>query len=177
MRKSKKQRVIAYWLIPAKDERDLFRTIIGILAKELKAPFFEPHLTLFWTKGSVHSARQLLKQIGAAPLQLSIRDVRSSAKFTKTLFVRFRPNAALNRLVANTQRAAGERRVKIPEPHLSLCYKQLSASTRQELASMIRLPLQRVRFDSLQAVRCALPTQTSSEVRAWRMVARKRLTE
>jgi 2'-5' RNA ligase len=175
MRKSKKPMVIAFWLMPAKAERELFREIIKILAKQLKAPVFQPHLTLFLTRGNAQSAGRILKRMRAKPFQLSIRDVRSSPKFTKTLFVRFRPNAALNELVANMQRASGARRGRIADPHLSLCYKKLRAPSREQLAAMMRLPLTRVLFDSVRAVRCAWPTQTAEEVRAWRTVARKKL--
>ena len=175
MRLSKNRPVIAFWLMPAKAERELFSEIIGILAKQLKAPVFPPHLTLFWTRGTAPSAARILKQIKAAPFHLSIRDVRSSPKFTETLFVRFRTNAALNKLAGGMQRTAGARRAGIAEPHLSLCYKELPAPTREQLAAVIRLPLKRVLFDSIKAVRCALPTRTSGDVKAWRAVARKKL--
>jgi 2'-5' RNA ligase len=176
MRNSKNRTVMAFWLMPAKAERELFSELIGILAKQLKAPAFQPHLTLFWVRGTAYSAGRILKEIRTAPLRLSVRDVRSSPKFTKTLFVRFRPNAALNELAATMQRASGARRAGIAEPHLSLCYKKLPAPTREQLAAMLRLPLKRVRFDSVKAVRCALPTRTAKEVKAWRTVARKKLS-
>ena len=175
MRLSKSRPVIAFWLMPAKEERELFCEIIGILAKQFKAPVFQPHLTLFWTRGNAPSAGRILKQIKAAPFHLSIRDVRSSPKFSKTIFVRFRKNAALSELVGGMQRASGARRAGIEEPHLSLCYGELPARSREQLAAVIRLPLKRVLFDSVKAVRCALPTRTTDDVKAWRAVARKKL--
>ena len=171
-----KRQLTAFWLIPAKPERELFREIIRILAKQLKAPIFEPHLTLFATGIASNRAKQILKAIGAMPLQLSIRDVQCSAEFTRTLFVRFRPNAALHKFVGEMQERAGQRELKICEPHVSLCYKELPARAGQELASMIRLPLCHVLFDSMKAVRCASPTRTAAEVKAWRVIARKKLT-
>ena len=45
-----KDTAIVYWLMPAKSERELFRQLIRILAKEFDAPHFEPHLTLFATR-------------------------------------------------------------------------------------------------------------------------------
>jgi 2'-5' RNA ligase len=170
-----KRRATVYWLMPAAPERELFRALIRILAKELKAPVFEPHLTLFVTETDSPAAKQTLEQVKAVPVSLSIRDVRSSREFTKTLFIRFQPNAALNALAADLQGKAGSRVVKVSEPHLSLCYKDLSAKTRRELASIVRLPRRKIRFDAVKAVRCAVPTRTAAEVRAWRALARKHL--
>jgi hypothetical protein len=38
---------VTFWLIPAEPEKDLFRELIETLARELKAPAFPAHLTLF----------------------------------------------------------------------------------------------------------------------------------
>ena len=170
-----KRQLTAFWLIPAKPERELFGEIIRILAKELKAPIFEPHLTLFATGIASTRAKQILKEVAAMPLRLSIRDVQCSPEFTRTLFVRFRPNAALRQFVREMQERADQPQMKICEPHVSLCYKELPAGVRKELASTIRLPLRQVLFDSMKAVRCASPTRTGAAVKAWRAIARKKL--
>jgi hypothetical protein len=39
----------------------------------------------------------------------------------------------------------------------------------------IKMPLPEVTFDSLKAVRCTSPTESRSDVEAWRMVAEKNL--
>lgn len=168
---------VAYWLVPARAERELFSTIIRILAEELDAPRFEPHLTLFSTTQDYKSAAKRLKEFNAGPLSLPIRDVQFSATFTKTLFVRFRPSAALNRFVSLMQRNAGEPLKKVADPHLSLCYKKLPAKSKRELASAIKLPLRAVLFDCVRAVVCPMPTRSAAEVRAWRAIARKRLSD
>ena len=41
------KKMTAFWLMPAAEEKQLFSALIRILAHELKARVFEPHVTLF----------------------------------------------------------------------------------------------------------------------------------
>ena len=166
---------VAYWLVPAPAERELFQTIIKILARELDAPLFEPHLTLFSTSREGALPSRVWQETKAAPRKLRIRGVRFSALFSKTLFIRFAKGAALDQLAARLQRKCGARVSPVADPHLSLCYKHLPAATRKRLAAMIRLPLREVVFDTLKVVRCASPTRTAADVAAWRVLARQKL--
>jgi hypothetical protein len=166
---------VVYWLTPAPPERELFGSIIRILAEELDAPLFEPHLSLFSSGDDHELAKKLLREVTAKRLSLAIRDVQFSGAFTKTLFVRFRSSTPLNRLVRAMQRRAGRRLRKIFEPHLSLCYKSLPAKSKRELVSAIKLPLRRVSFDSIKAVACARPTRTAHDVKTWQVISRRKL--
>jgi Cyclic phosphodiesterase-like protein len=172
-----KRRVIAYWLIPAKSERELFRKLIRILAREFDAPAFEPHLTLFAAPEKRTLPKTILQSINAAPVRLRIRETAFSAKYTKTLFVRFASNKSLKNLVARLGRAA-KARANVPrDPHLSLLYKKLPSRIKKELVSAMKFPIREVRFDSIKAVRCRRPTETGADVKAWRALATKRLAE
>src|SRR5437868_9044691 len=90
LKRTAKSRATIYWLVPAKPEYELFRDLIRILAKQMNAPVFEPHLTLGATEVD-SSPGQILRQIQSAPVRLRIREIAHSSKFTKTLFVRFTP--------------------------------------------------------------------------------------
>jgi hypothetical protein len=179
----KKAHAIAYWLIPAKDERELFRELIRILAREFDAPRFEPHLTLIAARqdrqprnnrGSrtlSESPKKVLLQLKASPIRLRVRGISFSSKFTKTLFVRFAPSKSLDKLVVDL---AGVRK-SVRDPHLSLLYKKTSILAERELASTIKLPFREVVFDSIKAVRCISPTETRADVESWRVIATKTL--
>ena len=171
-----KRRVPIFWLIPARDAKELLADIIGILSGQLKAPAFEPHLTLFAARTSTQSAVSALHQIDFTPVRLNVHHVAFSAKFTKTLFVCFEPNQALRKLLAALARATDSRETSLRDPHVSLLYKKLPASVKKELASTIRLPFRKVTFDLLKVVSCKSPTQTASDVRGWRPLAAKRLS-
>jgi hypothetical protein len=168
-----KNKVIVYWLIPAEPERELFRGLIKILAKQFDAPVFEPHLTLCIRpdRRGEKSPRRLLRQIKASGLRLQVRGVSHASKFTKTLFVRFKPARALDKLAREFGCAARS------DPHVSLLYKHLPARTKKELAATIQLRFRSVRFDSIKAVRCTSPTTMTREVKAWRVIATKRFGE
>jgi hypothetical protein len=169
-----KKTSLAYWLTLATPERDLFAEMIRILATELGAPRFEPHLSIC-AAADTKTARDVLEQFSTAPLRLQIKNVSVSTALTKTLFVRFQRNAALDELNAKLRRATRVRQETLRDPHVSLLYKTLPMSAKRELASVIRLPFREVVFDSIKAVRCHAPLETPADVDSWRTVATKKL--
>jgi 2'-5' RNA ligase len=172
-----KSMALAYWLIPAKPQRDIFSKTIRILAGQFNAPRFEPHLTIIVAAENGPGPRKILKQIRTSPISLEVRGVGFSSKFTKTLFVRFKSNKSLKKLVVDLARETRSRAKSAHDPHLSLVYKKMSPSAKKELVSTMRLPFSTVLFDSIKAMHCASPTKTRSDVEAWRVVARKSLDE
>jgi len=166
-RRSRKSGII-YWLIPAQPEKDLFRKLIRILARQFDAPVFEPHITLCMAQNRKPA---ILRSLKRNPLRLRITGLDFSPKFTKTLFVRFKTGPALKQLARELGCGPGSPR----DPHLSLLYKKLRADVKKELASTIKLPFREVIFDSIMAVRCIAPTETRADVEKWRVVARKKL--
>jgi len=170
-----KKTAIVYELLPAKPERDLFCQIIRILRKEFRAANFEPHLTLFVTTGKHESPKKVLQQLRARRIRLNVRGVAFSAKFTKTLFVRFKSSPALRKLATDLGLAAGLSTPGPKDPHVSLVYQKIPGRMKKELAKVIKLPFRSVRFDAVAAVRLTLPVRTGRNVTKWRMVAKQRL--
>lgn len=170
-----KKTAIVYELLPAKPQRDLFCEIIRILRKEFRTRNFEPHLTLFVTAKDRQKSAKVLRQIQLRPIRLRVRNVAYSSKFTKTLFVRFKSNAALRRVAIDLARAAKIQTRPPSDPHVSLLYKKLPRRVQKELAAVIKLPFRTVVFDSIAAVRLTLPVRTGSDVEKWKVVARKSL--
>ncbi|MFZ3375269.1 MAG: 2'-5' RNA ligase family protein [Chthoniobacterales bacterium] len=171
----RKATAIAYWLIPARPVRELFSEIIRILAEELEAPRFEPHLTLFATPGSDQSARKLLRRIKAQRIHLPVRDVGFSAEFSKTLFVRLESSDALTELRNALWHDAKSRDKSWPDPHVSLIYKKLAPQAQSELASAMKFPFPGVVFDCVKAIRCSAPARTRADVEGWKVIAKKSL--
>jgi 2'-5' RNA ligase len=170
-----KKTAIVYWLLLAKPERELFCNVIRILRKEFRAPNFEPHLTLFVTGKDRPAPKQVLQQVRSRRIRLGARDVAFSPKFTKTLYVRFKSSPALRKLTSDLARAAKSSATIPKDPHVSLLYKKLPRAAKKELASVLRLPLRTVRFDSIAAVRLTLPVRNGADVENWKMVAKKSL--
>ena len=172
----RKSNAIVYWLVPAKPERELFRELIRVLAEQFEAPRFEPHLTLVAIADECRSPRKVLRQIDVPPIHLGVRAIGSSSRFTKTLFVRLESSKPLEKLVVDLGRALRKRTKSVRDPHVSLLYKTLPKRVKKELVSTIKLPFEEVTFDFIQAVRSALPIRDGSDVEAWKVVAKKRLS-
>jgi 2'-5' RNA ligase len=170
-----KKRAIVYWLIPAAPQRELFRELIRILAKQFDAPRFEPHLTIIAAPEDRVSPGKILRAIKATPIRLKVRDISFSTQFTKSLFARFTTGKAFEKLAADLAHATGSRAKSPAQPHVSLLYKKLPATSKKQLASAIKLPFREIVFDSIKAVRCAWPTKTRAEVESWRVLAAKNL--
>jgi 2'-5' RNA ligase len=173
-----KRLVIAYWLIPAEPERSFFQTLINDLAQQHDAPVFKPHVTIFVGANHVPAAERALSEAACHCRAITLEAVGMdhSAEFIKTLFVQFAPTKELRRLNETIRTAAQESSEYELKPHLSLLYKTVSAEVRRRLASSIKLPFSKIKFDVLKAIRCLSPTQSTADVEAWRAVATKPLS-
>jgi 2'-5' RNA ligase len=168
-----RQTVIAYWLIPSEPAHSIFKRIINQLARRWNAPVFEPHVTIHVgedragpPKNAVSAAVRECKRIA-----LELRGIQHSDQFIKTLFVEFATSAELSKINDIIRQAANDCSRYDLKPHLSLLYKNLAVATRCDLAAAINIPLTRVTFDAVKAVRCVSPTETPADVDAWRVVA------
>ena len=168
-----RQTIIAYWLIPSEPARSFFQRIINDLAHRCDAPVFEPHVTIHVGADRVDAAKNALgaatrecKLIGLPPLGIDQSD-----EFTKTLFVDFPVRAELQKINSIIRQATNDSSHYQLKPHLSLLYKKLAAATRRELAASINVPVSRVTFDAIKAVRCVSPMKSGADVEAWHVVA------
>lgn len=181
--------VISYWLVPAKPEREYFNDVIRILAGQMKAPRFEPHLTIFsapedrrprknrGSRSISASQKKILDKMQGAPLHLHVRGIGASPEFRKTVFVKLNSSRLLERLASSLRRATKSKGKAPSDPHVSLLYQKLSGPTRRGLAAMVKLPFSHVVFDSIKAVRCSSSIEKRADVKAWRVLASKSLRQ
>ena len=167
-----RQTVIAYWLIPSEPAHSFFQRMINDLARRCDAPVFEPHVTIHVgadradpAENALGDAARKCKAIGLTPLGIDQSD-----EFIKTLFLQFAMSAELRKINDMIREAANDSSQYELNPHLSLLYKNLAASTRRELAASINVPFSEVTFDAIKAVRCVSPTQSRADVEAWHVV-------
>ena len=167
-----RQTVIAYWLIPCETAHSFFQRMINDLARRYDAPIFEPHVTVHVGADQTDSAAKALEKVASkcglvrqTPLRID-----QSAEFIKTLFVQFAMTAELGKINGVIRHEANDSSQYELKPHLSLLYKNLAAADRRELAVSINLPLRKVTFDAIKAVRCVSPTKSRADVEAWRVV-------
>ena len=169
--------MISYWLIPADRQREQLATLIGQITHRYDAPAFEPHLTLYSSDDSEEHARRVLDHIAAQhrAVELRISGITHSEKFTKTLFVQFANNAEAQQLRDAIGELSQSGRDHHFDPHLSLLYARISAEAKAAEACGLRLPFERVVFDSIAAVRFPRPIESRADVEAWRKIATAKL--
>lgn len=165
------EHAIAYWLLPERAARKVFSRRIREFARQFSAPLFQPHVTIFIAPENSRAPIEVLREVGSVDIELAIRSIRFSEQFTKTLFVQFEQNGALQRLSDAIWRASGVRDRYLIDPHLSLLYSKLPATTNQRLADSVQLPFGEVRFTSICVMRCARPTTRAIEVEHWKWLA------
>ena len=168
---------IAYWLTPADPAHTFFENMICDLARQYDAPVFEPHVTIHVGSNHAEAAEKATSQAAfvCEPIELKLLDVGHSGEFTKTLFVQLALNKQLrrlNKIIRSDVQNSSDYQLKL---HLSLLYKKMPTLERRRLALSIQLPFSEVIFDSIKAVRCALPTRNRADVEAWRGIATKSL--
>ena len=166
-----KTRAIAYWLLPEAAAREVFLREIRRLARQFGAPLFEPHVTIFIAPENSRAPLEVLREVGPVEIELAIDSIRFTEQFTKTLFVQFERNGALQQLGDAILKAEGARNRYLIDPHLSLLYAKLPSKTNQRLADNIRLPFRKVGFTSICVMRCARPTTKAIEVEQWKLLA------
>jgi hypothetical protein len=163
---------ISYWLIPIEADKKRLQRIIDELASRFDAPVFEPHVTLYSGEmDHIEDAADVLEGIaGEFPLVLPSRGMGHSDQFTKTLFLEFASNAALEQISDDLKSFSKARDDYALKPHLSLLYAPVSPEIREALTREIVVP-QVVRFDSIKAVATGDRTQTKGDVERWQSLA------
>ena len=171
--------ILTYWLIPAEPARSYFGSLIRDLALRFDAPVFEPHVTLYVTQTANEDPAAVL-QSGLAdsnPLRLSVAGLDCSDEFSKTLYIQFQPDVALQRLSEKLRTASGSQRDYELNPHLSLLYKTMTPAAKREIANSLHLVFTEVDFDSVTAVTSPVKIESREDVESWRIVAAEPLTQ
>ena len=165
------KKAIAYWLLPERAARKVFAENIRDLARRFETPVFVPHVSVFIAPEDTRHPTEVLRELGAVTIELTIDRIQFSEQFTKTLFVQFERSVPLQELGDRIWKASGARERYVIDPHLSLLYARLAAEKKIALVDEIKFPFREVGFSSICAMRCARPTATAKEVEQWRLLA------
>ena len=161
---------LAFWLLPAAQAGDFFRSLVPDLAARYDAPEFQPHLTLVGGEFDDAFDFRRVETSEMRAIELEVDNIQHSEKYTKTLFVRFKPNPELSALRESIAQLLGQENEGDFDPHVSLMYKTLPAEEKAELARTLKLPFDRVRFDVIKAVKTPAKIESPEGVHAWRTI-------
>jgi len=162
---------IAYWLLPETAAREVFAKTIRELARRFETPVFAPHVSVFIAPENSRHPAEILRELGAVTLELTIHSIQCSEQFTKTLFVQFERSVPLQELGDRIWKTSRAPERYVIDPHMSLLYASLVAEKKKTLVDEIRFPFRSVGFSSICAMRCARPTVTVAEVEQWRLLS------
>ena len=163
---------VSYWLIPVAADKRRLQRIIKELAARFDAPVFEPHVTLYSGEMEhIEDAADVLEGLaGDFPVLLHSRGMAHSDQFTKTLFMEFASDSALDQISNDVKSLSKAQDDYALMPHLSLLYAPISRDVREVIAREIVVP-KIVRFDSIKAVATGDRTQSKSDVELWQSLA------
>ena len=162
---------IAYWLLPETAAREVLAKKIHELARRFQTPVFAPHVSVFIAPENSRHPAEILRELGAVTLELTIHSIRFSEKFTKTLFVQFERSVSLQELGDRIWKASRAPEQYVIDPHMSLLYASLAAEKKKALVDEIKFPFCNVGFSSICAMRCARPMVTVADVGQWRLLS------
>ena len=162
---SKREQIIAYWLVPASVHTERFQHVVDRLAEQQSAPRFHPHLSF----GSFEKDEPDLSEVLGLLSGLELRpiEVDQSPSFTMSLFVRFEPSEQLLRARSALEACPGFRTSRDFDPHISLCYGAPidRAALQKEIDELLRAP---VLFDRLMATDITLPVESYDDIELWK---------
>jgi 2'-5' RNA ligase len=171
------EKMVAFWLVPTRDQREFFSSLIDLLAVRCDAQRFEPHVTLFGGRDiDPERADDFLSvATNIEAIQMDVERIGYSDEYTKTLYVQFARSRSAEALGEAIRRATGSKSEYQLNPHLSLVYKDLPEQEKVELARSIELPLETVTFDVVRAITGNAATSSNEDVASWRTLAERRL--
>jgi hypothetical protein len=169
---------IAFWLAPTSSQRRHLAAIIDWLGRELNAPSFEPHVTLYaGARNADDDVEKLLTEAAheVGPIDLRVTAVRTSPKLFQALYLEFEPDSQSKRLYRLFQAGLRPSLQYVFKPHLSLLYKVLPATTRAALARRFDFVGQRITFEEIAAVRPGGGGNNWLDIQKWDVWLRKDL--
>ncbi len=162
----------SFWLTPAQPYQTRLTAVIRQLARQYDAIPFEPHVTLFVGEHTAdENPRQLGDQIAAnlPTQQLTVQKLDYTDALFKTLFIAFNDSpeleTAVRQIKANLQHP-GQYKLA---PHLSLLYKEMPASAKQQIIATLDFDTAVIPFDQIQLVTPNPDTQDWSDIAGWRI--------
>ena len=169
---------VAFWLVPAPPHNHDLAAIIEHLARELSAPRFEPHVTLYaGARGADDDVAALLTRAAqqVETMELRVTAVGTLPELFKTLYLEFEPDPRTEQLCRLFRAGLQPALPYVSNPHLSLLYKDLPEATRTALARRFDFAGQRITFGQMAAVRPGGEGHDWLDIEKWDVWLRKDL--
>jgi 2'-5' RNA ligase len=165
------------WLVPCEPQRSALRSTIQRLAVRLDAIEFEPHVTVFCGPSTDAEAGAVVDRIAKrfAPIELIADHLDHTQRYTKTLFLRFRPSVVLRQIFEMAAEGYTRQSNYALDPHLSLLYKKLPEAQQQKVCETLDVPMGNYWFDRIRLIETELPIEDAGPVKRWRTLCETEL--
>ena len=169
---------ISFWLIPSEEDRAFFQRIIDNLAQEYDAPSFTPHVTIYSGEYTADDnpaeiIEQSIKEV--KNFSLKVEKLGYTEEFTKTLFVQFLPCVTLSKISETIHSSSSKPSNYLLNPHLSLIYRRLNETIKENLTSSLILNKSEVFFDEVKAISTPALIQAKEDVEGWQTICTRKL--
>ena len=172
-------RLVAYWLLPSAEDNERLAAAIARLSRQLNAPLFAPHLSLYSTVlDRSESPEGLLRKLSQrqSPVAGEVGRTQHSSELFRALFLPV-SGSEFHDLYQAIHSACRRKATDFQfDPHISLLYKQLPRQEREALANAESMAGERFTFDRVAAVFPAAGAHDFSDIAGWRQVAVQSLT-
>jgi 2'-5' RNA ligase len=164
------------WLMPSEPQRSALRSTIHRLAARLDAIEFEPHVTVFCGPSTDAEAGAVVDRIAKqfAHIELTADHLDHTERYTKALFVRFRPSDVLWQIFEMAKSYARQSNYAL-DPHLSLLYKKLPEAQQRKLCGTLDVPMGNYLFDRIRLTETELPIEDAGPIKRWRTLCETEL--
>lgn len=154
------------WLEPSANDKRYLQKIIRSLARQHRAPQFQPHITLYSGVPSIKLAKNAVHDCKCvSKIQVVGGKLRHSDYLWKTLYLEIKPSSrltALNQVLrARLQKSTKYRFC----PHVSLIYKKMPTGKKRQIVKELRIK-RTLEFDKISII------HSSKTVRNWKVLAK-----
>lgn len=169
----------SFWLLPAEPLATRLRALIADLARSWDTAPFEPHVTLYCGVSDDAATSSVLKHVTGqfGPVELTFGKLETTSEYTKTLFFQFEENAAAREIFKTILRLSAQPSNYALNPHLSLIYGALPLEAKQKIMRSLELPKGTYLFDRVRAIETEIPLTAADQIRKWRVVSERVLTQ
>lgn len=163
---------MSLWLVPSDKHKSILDEIILSLSQRYESPLFEPHVTVYAGHLTLEETRSVISSIANAfsGFALTIASISYDNTFTKTLFLTFEHSEKLESLALSIRNAITKPSDYVLDAHLSLIYGDMDEQEKQRLCKSITLPIEKIFFNKLRAIRTPMPARSEKDVEVWRQV-------
>ena len=158
--------MFSIWVEPITTDAKYLLQIICNLGKKYGSPIFDPHITVYSGVQSISAAKSAIRNCkDMKKFAVNVTDLAFSNNLWKTVFINVEKNQKLKQIHDSIKKNTPQRSQYELNPHLSLIYKKMTVSKKQEIIDSLRIK-RKFTFDKITII------ASSKNVEKWKVIDR-----